>query len=60
MLYEVITPSALVNSVRLLNTGALSPFVVLVILAAMVAVIWAIIFMERGQRRVPIHYAKRA
>jgi len=52
-------PSALVNSVRLLNTGALSPFVVLVILAAMVAVIWAIIFMERGQRRVPIHYAKR-
>jgi len=52
-------PSAVVNSVRLLQTGALSPVVMLVILAAMVAVIWAIIFMERGQRRVPIHYAKR-
>ncbi len=25
----------------------------------MVAVIWAIVFMERAQRRVPIHYAKR-
>jgi preprotein translocase subunit SecY len=34
--------------------------VLLIILVVMVAVIWAIIFMERGQRRVPIHYAKRA
>jgi len=25
----------------------------------MIAVIWAVVFMERGQRRVPIHYAKR-
>jgi preprotein translocase subunit SecY len=52
-------PSALVNSIRLLRTGAMSPFVLLVILLMMVAVVWAIIFMERGQRRVPIHYAKR-
>jgi preprotein translocase subunit SecY len=33
--------------------------VLLIIVVIMVAVIWAIIFMERGQRRVPIHYAKR-
>jgi preprotein translocase subunit SecY len=52
-------PSALVNSIRLLRTGAMSPLVLLVILLLMVAVVWAIIFMERGQRRVPIHYAKR-
>lgn len=52
-------PAALVNSIRLLNTGALTPTVMLLILVFMVAVIWAIIFMERGQRRVPIHYAKR-
>jgi preprotein translocase subunit SecY len=52
-------PAALVNSVRLLNTGALTPTVMLLILVVMVAVIWAIIFMERGQRRIPIHYAKR-
>jgi preprotein translocase subunit SecY len=52
-------PSALVNSIRLLRTGAMSPLVLLVILLMMVAVVWAIIFMERGQRRVPIHYAKR-
>ncbi|GAB4170648.1 MAG: preprotein translocase subunit SecY [Geothermobacteraceae bacterium] len=52
-------PSALVNTIRLLNTGELGPITLLIILVIMVAVIWAIIFMERAQRRVPIHYAKR-
>jgi len=53
-------PSAIVNSIRLLQSGAISIFVVLVILIVMVVVVAAIIFMERAQRRVPIHYAKRA
>jgi preprotein translocase subunit SecY len=52
-------PSAIVNALRLMQTGALGPMVVIFLLALMVAVVWAIIFMERGQRRVPIHYAKR-
>ena len=52
-------PGALVNCIRLMKTGALSPAVMLLILGLMVAVVWAVIFMERGQRRVPIHYAKR-
>jgi len=52
-------PSAMINSIRLLKTGAMTFTVLLIILALMVAVVWAIIFMERGQRRVPIHYAKR-
>lgn len=52
-------PSAIVNSLRLLDTGGLSIFAVLVIVVLMCAVIWAIIYMERAQRRVPIHYAKR-
>lgn len=54
-----LIPGAIVNSIRLLNTGALSPAVLLLIGGLMIAVIWAIVFMERGQRRVPIHYAKR-
>ena len=52
-------PSAIVNSLRLMKTGALSIFVMAIIVAAMVAVIAFIIFMERAQRRLPIHYAKR-
>ncbi|PLX77204.1 MAG: preprotein translocase subunit SecY [Desulfuromonas sp.] len=54
-----LIPSALVNSLRLLRTGAVTPTVMLLVVIMMVLVIWAIIFMERGQRRVPIHYAKR-
>lgn len=54
-----LIPSAIVNSIRLLNTGALSPAALLVIGGMMIAVVWAIVFMERGQRRIPIHYAKR-
>ncbi len=53
------TPSAIVNSLRLLDTGAMTPTVMLFILLLMVAVVAAIVFMERAQRRVPIHYAKR-
>jgi preprotein translocase subunit SecY len=52
-------PAALANSISLLETGALSPVLVLVIVAVMLLVIWAIIYMETAQRRVPIHYAKR-
>ncbi|MDA3902347.1 MAG: preprotein translocase subunit SecY [Desulfuromusa sp.] len=53
------TPSAIVNSIRLVQTGAMSPTIVLFILALMLATVGAIVFMERAQRRVPIHYAKR-
>ena len=52
-------PAAIVNSVRLLRTGALTPLVGIAVLVLMIAVIMAIVFMERGQRRLPIHYAKR-
>ncbi len=52
-------PVALGNSLRLLKTGQISLFVILFILVFMFAVIAAIVFVERGQRRLPIHYAKR-
>lgn len=52
-------PAAIVNSLRLVKTGAMGPMVLILIIAAMVVVIWAIIFMERAQRRIPIHHAKR-
>lgn len=52
-------PSAIVNSVRLVQTGAMTPTIVVFILALMLVTVAAIVFMERAQRRVPIHYAKR-
>lgn len=53
-------PTAIGNSFKLLSAGQLSLFVLLFVLALMFVVIAAIVFVERGQRRVPIHYAKRA
>jgi preprotein translocase subunit SecY len=53
------TPSAIVNSMRLVETGAMTVTTVIFILVLMLAVVGAIVFMERAQRRVPIHYAKR-
>lgn len=52
-------PTALINTFRLVKTGQLSLFVILFILFLMFIVIAAIVFVERGQRRLPIHYAKR-
>jgi len=52
-------PTAIINSVRLLKAGQLSLFIILFVVALMFLVIAAVVFVERGQRRVPIHYAKR-
>lgn len=52
-------PTAILNSFRLVKSGELSLFVLLLVLAMMFFVIAAIVFVERGQRRLPIHYAKR-
>ncbi len=57
-------PSAIINTFRLMGTGAIGPgiigmVVMLLLLAVMVAVIGFIIFMERGQRKIPVQYAKR-
>ena len=53
------TPSAIVNSVRLVDTGAMTVTTVIFIVVLMLAVVAAIVYMESARRRVPIHYAKR-
>lgn len=52
-------PNAIGNTIKLLSAGQLSLFVIVFVLALMFAVIAGIVFVERGQRRLPIHYAKR-
>jgi preprotein translocase subunit SecY len=52
-------PGAIVNTVRLLSTGEMGIFAILIILILMVAVVGLIIFVEQGQRRIPVQYAKR-
>lgn len=52
-------PRAVLSTVDLLKAGELSPIMLILIVALMLAVLVAIVFMERGQRRIPIQYAKR-
>ena len=52
-------PAAIGNTFKLIKTGQLSLFIVIFVLAVMFLVIAGIVFVERGQRRIPIHYAKR-
>ncbi|WP_173806828.1 preprotein translocase subunit SecY [Pseudodesulfovibrio profundus] len=52
-------PSAVVNTVQLMTVGEITLFVLLFIVLFMIATLAFIVFMERGQRRIPIHYAKR-
>jgi preprotein translocase subunit SecY len=52
-------PSAIANTFRLLSTGEMQIFLVVMLLVFMIAVIGFIIFVEQGQRRIPVQYAKR-
>jgi preprotein translocase subunit SecY len=52
-------PNAVIDTVRLFRIGELPLFVLFPILIMMIAVISVIVFVERGQRKIPIQYAKR-
>ncbi|MCX7822689.1 MAG: preprotein translocase subunit SecY [Syntrophobacterales bacterium] len=52
-------PSAVGNTLRLVETGEMSIFKMLIILVLMLVVVGFIIFVERGQRRIPVQYARR-
>lgn len=52
-------PAAIGNTFRLLSTGDMGIFAVLILTVLMILVVAFIIYMEQGQRRIPVQYAKR-
>jgi len=52
-------PQGIGNTVRLLSTGEMGIFLIVLLLALMILVVAFIIYMEQGQRRIPVQYAKR-
>ena len=52
-------PNAVISTVRLIQAGELSIFFVIALVVMMVAIIGAIIYVERSQRKIPVQYAKR-
>ncbi|WP_297477234.1 preprotein translocase subunit SecY [Ferrovum sp.] len=52
-------PRAVGSTLELVRTGAFSWFLALSIFAAVVAVTALVVFVERGQRKITVNYAKR-
>jgi len=52
-------PQAVLGTFGMMSTGEMGPIFVLVMAAFMVLVVGVIVFCERGQRRIPVQYAKR-
>jgi preprotein translocase subunit SecY len=52
-------PGAIGNTFRLLIQDEMGLFTVIILLVVMVSVIGFIIYVEQGQRRIPVQYAKR-
>jgi preprotein translocase subunit SecY len=52
-------PAAIGNTLRLVQQDEMSIFTILLLLVFMVGVVGFIIYVEQGQRRIPVQYAKR-
>src|SRR5574343_27331 len=52
-------PGSLGGILELVNTGAMNPLTAIVIVANVIVVTAFVVFVERGQRRILVNYAKR-
>jgi preprotein translocase subunit SecY len=52
-------PSAIGGLFELVRTGAMSIIVCLLIIVVVIGVTYAVVFVERGQRKILVNYAKR-
>lgn len=52
-------PNAIAGMGELVRTGAMGPLTALLIVVAVIVVTWFVCFVERGQRKILVNYAKR-
>lgn len=52
-------PSAIGRVYQLVSAGDMNIFFLIILVIVMAVVLFGIVFVERAQRRIPIHYAKR-
>ena len=52
-------PSAITSTFSLISTGEMNIFGILILIILMVMVVGLIVFVEQGQRRITVQYAKR-
>ncbi len=52
-------PNAVTVLVREIRIGTLNPVFVLIVLAMFIGIIALVVYEQQGQRKIPVHYAKR-
>jgi preprotein translocase subunit SecY len=52
-------PTAASQTFQMMKDGQISPLILVLLVGFMILVVGVIIFLEQGQRRIPIQYAKR-
>lgn len=52
-------PSAILSTLKLTETGELSPLLVIAIIVIVLLVTAFVVFVERGQRRIAVNYARK-
>lgn len=52
-------PTAILSTFNLMSAGEMGVFAILFLIVMMVVVVGVIVFVESGQRRIPVQYAKR-
>ena len=52
-------PRALGATAQLVSEGSLNAFVVILMFVGVALITWGVVYVERAQRRIPIHHARR-
>ena len=52
-------PGAITSLIKAVRLGTLNPIVVIIVLGMFFAVVALVIYEQQGQRKIPVHYAKR-
>jgi preprotein translocase subunit SecY len=52
-------PAAIGGTLELVRNGEINPALALILVVMVAAVTYFVVFVERGQRRIPVNYAKR-
>ena len=52
-------PSAIGGTLELVRSGEMNPLEVVILFVMALAVVALVVFVERGQRRIPVHHARR-
>ncbi len=52
-------PAAIIKVVNDIQMGQNDPLLAVVLLALTIAVVMCVVFLEKGERRIPIHYARK-